>query len=155
MKHKRQILFILILSAIVWSCTKQENKIYIEGNTPPVLTSSVTNGGTIPLSFANKDQEAIKLSWTNPNYKFTTGNSSQNVSYIVDIDTTGSNFTNPQRKTITISNDQSLSISQNDLNDYLLNTLRLDSAVVHNIEIRVTASLAGGTVPVASNVLKF
>jgi hypothetical protein len=155
MKHNRLILILLILSGIVWSCTKQENRIYIEGNTPPVLSSSVSSGGTIPLSFANKDQEAIKLSWTNPNYKFTTGNSSQNVSYVVDIDTTGSNFTNPQRKTITISNDQSLSISQNDFNDYLLNQLQLNTTMAHNIEIRVTASLAGGTVPVASNVLKF
>src|SRR6478672_13468934 len=103
MKHNRLILFLLILCGIVWSCTKQENKIYIEGNTPPVLISSVN--GTIPLSFATKDQEAIRLNWTNPEYKFTTGISSQNVSYQLEIDTTGSNFTNPQRKVIAISND--------------------------------------------------
>ncbi|MFL5786476.1 MAG: SusE domain-containing protein, partial [Flavisolibacter sp.] len=153
MKNKSLILFLLLLVGFAWSCTKKENKVYLEGSTPPVLKSSIN--GNIPLDFTTKDQEAIRLSWTNPNYVFTTGVSSQNVSYLVEIDTTGSNFTNPQRKTLSISNDQSISISQNDLNDYLLNQLQLNTTMTHNLEIRVTASLANGTVPVASNVLKF
>src|SRR5438270_8988210 len=153
MKNKSLILFLLLLVGVVWSCTKKENKVYLEGSTPLVLKSSIN--GNIPLDFKTKDQEAVRLSWTNPNYVFTTGVSSQNVSYLVEIDTAGSNFTNPQRKMLSISNDQSLSISQNDFNDYLLNQLRLDSLMSHNLEIRVTASLASGTVPIASNVLKF
>jgi len=151
MKNK---LLLLLWSSLLFAvaCKKEENKIFYEDGTNPVLTSSPT--GTIPLSFANKDQEAIKLAWTNPDYKFTTGLSSQNVTYQIEIDTTGANFTNPKRKIISISQDLSLSISQNDLNDYLLNQLQLTTAVSHNIEMRVTSTI-GTAVPLFSNVLKF
>src|SRR5215471_5762195 len=120
MKNSFLKIFISLSSLIfLWSCEKEENKVFYEGGTAPVLAAN--KSGTIPLSFASKDQEAVKLSWSNPDYKFTTGVSSQSVTYQMEIDTTGANFTNPQRKVLSISNNLALSISQNDLNDYLLN----------------------------------
>ena len=133
-----------LLLVVLGSCKKDEHKVYYQGGTAPVLTSSVT-GNTIPLSFLNKDQRAIMLSWTNPNYMFTTGVSSQDVSYQVEIDTAGSNFTFKDRKVITISNDLSLDISQNTFNDYLLNQLQLKPGMPHNIEIRVKSALTNNT----------
>jgi hypothetical protein len=153
MKNMSKLFFASLLLFIFSSCDKDENKIYFEGGTAPVLTSSVT--ATIPLSFANADKEAIRLSWTNPDYKFTTGVSSQNVSYLLEIDTTGANFTNPKKKTLVIASGLSKSITQAELNDYLLNTMELKSAVPHNIEMRITASLSGNSVSLSSNVLKF
>ena len=141
---------ILLLVAV--SCEKAENKDFYDGGTPPALSSNRV--GTIPLSFATQDQEAITLSWTNPNYLFTTGVSSHNVSYLVEIDTSGSNFTNPNRKVISVSGDLNLSMTQSELNDYLANTLLLGVGVPHDIEMRVTSSI-GGTVLLPSNVLKF
>lgn len=152
MKNKLSILMVSVLTLMIASCKKEINQIYYEGGTPPSLSSSVT--GTIPLSFATQNQEAVKLTWTNPDYMFTTGISSQNVNYLVEIDTTGSNFTNPNRKMIAISNDLSLSITQAQLNDYLSNQLLLADSIPHNIEMRVTSSIAS-TIPLASNVLKF
>jgi hypothetical protein len=153
MKNKfLTILSSSLLMIFLWSCKKEENKIFFEDGTSPVLSASVT--GTIPLSFANKDLEAVKFSWTNPNYKFTTGLSSQNVTYQLEIDTTGANFTNPSRKILTISSELSLRITQNDLNDYLLNQLQLNTTMSHNIEMRVRSTI-GSTVPLYSNVLKF
>ena len=153
MKNKLTIFLSVLLLFVLASCKKEENKVYYEAGTAPVLSASQT--ATIPLSFATKDQEAIRLSWTNPDYKFTTGVSSQNVSYQLEIDTTGSNFTNPQRKVISISNDLVLSISQNDLNDYLLNQLVLKPGVSHNLEMRVTSYLTNNSVALHSNVLKY
>ena len=141
--------FLIVVSS---SCKKEENKIYYEEGTAPVLTAS--RSVTIPLSFANKDQEAVKLSWTNPDYKFTTGLNSQNVTYQVELDTTGANFTNPQKKVFSISNDLSLLLTQNDLNDYLLNQLQLKPGMSHNIEFRVISSI-GAAIPLLSNILKF
>ncbi len=153
MKNKfLTILSSTLLMIFLWSCKKEENKIFFEGGTSPVLSASKT--GTIPLSFANKDLEAVRLSWTNPNYQFTTGLSSQNVTYQLEIDTTGANFTNPSRKILTISQELGISMSQNDLNDYLLNQIQLNTTMAHNIEMRVRASI-GSAVPLFSNVLKF
>ena len=156
MNMRNKLLTLLLSTSFLitlWSCKKEENKIFFEGGTPPVLTSSIT--GTIPLAFNNKDQQALKLSWTNPDYKFTTGLSSQSVSYQVEIDTTGSDFTNPNRKILSISNDLSLTLTQDQLNDYLLNQLQLNTTMTHNLEMRVRSTLGSAAVPLVSNVLKF
>ena len=111
------LLPVFTLTIFLFSCTKKENKIYFEGGTSPVLSASVT--GAIPLSFANKDNLGLKLIWTNPDYKFTTGLSSQDVSYQIEIDTTGANFTNPKKVIISIGKDLSRSFTQNEINTIL------------------------------------
>lgn len=152
MKNVTKIYLSIILAAMFFSCQKKDNVISYKGGTTPVLTASTA---TIPLSFANKDNTAVILNWTNPNYMFSTGTSSQDVSYLIEIDTTGANFTNPNKKSITVSKNLSLTLTQNDFNDYLLNTLVLSSGVPHNIEIRVTSTLTNSSVPLISNTLKF
>ena len=151
-KLSKIILLSTILACTLWSCKKDENKDYYTGGNGPVLTA---NNNAIILSFINKDQEAVKLMWTNPNYKFTTGVSSQSVSYLIEIDTTGSNFTNPNKKSIALSSQLSTSFSQGEFNDYLLNQLNLKPNIPHNIEIRVTSTLGNNAVPLVSNILKF
>ncbi len=142
-----------LLATMLWSCEKDENKEYFEGGTAPVL--SATKTGTIPLADATKGNEAVKISWTNPNYKFSTGLSSQNVSYSIEMDTTGANFTNPKRVTVNVSGDLSKSFTQGELNDFLLNTMQLKAAAPHNIEMRVKSSLINNSALLFSNVLKF
>ncbi|MGE5519045.1 MAG: SusE domain-containing protein [Candidatus Dadabacteria bacterium] len=141
-----------MLLLLLSSCDKKQNLDYFMGGTNPVLTANKTS---IPLSFATKDQEAITLSWTNPNYAFTTGVSSHDVNYLLEIDTTGSNFTNPNRKVISISKDLSYTLTQNDLNDYLLNTVLLKPGMSHNVEMRIVASLDNNSAVLKSNTLKF
>lgn len=153
MKNLMKSLFALTLVAGIFSsCEKDENKDYYEGGTNPVLSASST---TLPLSFANKDNQAIQFNWTNPNYKFTTGISSQDVNYLLEIDTTGANFTNPNKKTIAISKDLSRSFTQGEFNDYLLNQLVLVPGIPHNVEVRITSSMINNSAKLYSNVLKF
>jgi hypothetical protein len=153
MKNISKLAFLsLLLAAIVWSCSKDENKIYFEGGTAPVLTA---NTNSISLSYANAGNEAVTLSWTNPNYQFTTGISSQNVNYVLEIDTTGANFTNPNKKALAISQELSQSFTIGTFNDYLLNQLALKPGKPHNLDIRVTSTLINSTVPLYSNVLKY
>lgn len=102
-----------------------------------------------------KAAEAVTFSWTNPNYQFTTGISSQNVSYVLQIDTTGSNFTNPNKKELGISQDLSVLIVDSVFNDYLLNGMALKPGMAHNLEIRVKSTLVNSSVPLYSNVLKY
>ncbi len=152
----KQISKLLLLSTLMvsalWSCKKDEVKIFLENSTPPVLTSSAS--ATAPLSFATKDEVSLKLSWTNPNYLFTTGLSSQDVSYEIQIDTTGANFTNPKKKSLSIKNNLSYTFTQTELNDYLLNTLELLPGMVHNMEFRVKSTLINSSAPLFSNVIK-
>lgn len=152
MKHISKILVLVVALSALWSCKKDEHKIYYEGGTPPVLTSSVS--GTIPMSFVNSKNEAIRLSWTNPDYQFTTGVSSQDVNYVLEIDTVGANFNGPHKQSIAIKNNLTQTFTQGKLNEYLLNAM-LVPGIQHNIEMRVISSLGINSVPVSSNVLKF
>lgn len=155
MKYLSKLIFFSsLLATVLLSCKKDENKVFFEGGTNPVLTASTT--GTIPLSFATKDNLGIALSWTNPNYQFNTGISSQNVNYQIEIDRAGANFNSASKQTVAISNDLSKSFTQGEFNDFLLNQLVLDTSRPANIEIRVKATLANnGAVPMVSNVLKY
>jgi hypothetical protein len=150
----KHLLFLSMLAALVASCKKDEHKIFFMGGSNPVLSSSVTSD-TLPLSYLNKDKAALTLKWTNPNYEFTTGISSQDVNYQVEIDTTGSNFTSPKKQTISVNKDLSLSITQGQFNDYLLNQLQLTPDAPHKLEIRVTSFLKNNSEPMVSNVLKY
>ncbi len=146
--------FFFILALLAASCEKAENKVYFEGGTNPVLTSSVTTD-SLPLTYANKDNTALNLSWTNPVYTFNTGVSSQDVSYQVEIDTTGANFTSTTKQTVAVAKDLSKSFLVSDFNGYLLNQLQLLPGVPHNVEIRVKSFLTNSSVPLASNVIKY
>lgn len=153
MKNIIKLYFTFLVAGLLFSCKKNVSEISYVGGTEPVLSANST--GNIPLSFANKDNEAIRLSWTNPDYQFSTGTSSHDVSYKVEIDTTGANFTNPNKKVLGLSKELSISMTQNELNDYLLNQLNLVAGISHNIEFRVIASLVNNSLPLASNVLKY
>jgi len=152
MKNIAKFTFLsLLLTTLLWSCSKDEKKDYLTGGTAPVLTASKT---ALNISFINKGEEAVAFSWTNPDYQFTTGISSQDVSYVLEIDTTGSNFTNPNLKAVAISQDLSLSIPDSTFNDYLLNQLALVPGMVHNLDVRIKSTLINNSVPLYSNVLK-
>lgn len=148
----KQIFFLTLLAATIASCKKDEIKSFFEGGTAPVLSANKT---VLALSYLNKDNEAITLSWTNPAYKFTSGISSQDVAYLIEIDTTGANFTNPNRQTVAVTKDLTQFFTQGVFNDYLLNQLVMKPSIPHNIEIRVTSTMAGTAAPLKSNVLKF
>ncbi len=152
MKNIFKASLFLLLAGLFFSCKKDENQVVYQGGKSPVLSAS---GANIPLSFINQDQQAITLMWTNPDYNFTTGLSSQDVTYLIEVDTVGANFTNPKRQSFTVAKDLSRSFTQAEFNDFLLNQLQLTPGVPHNLEIRVTSTLASNTVPLVSNKLSF
>jgi hypothetical protein len=142
-----------LLTLGLFSCSKDENKITFLGGDAPVL--SANRSGIIPLAFLTRDQEAIRFDWTNPNYKFSTGVSSQDVNYILEFDTTGSGFTTPNMKRVAISKELSVSFTQSQINDFMLNQLNLSTGVTYNLQIRVIASLNNDNGKVISNTLSF
>lgn len=152
MKNFIKLLFsTLLASAAFLSCKKDENKVYYQGGTNPVLTASTT--APMVLLIANKNNPAVTFNWTNPNYQFNTGVSSQDVFYTLQIDTTGSNFTNPAKNETAISKDLSISLTVGELNAKLL-AMGLIENVPHNIEIRIKSALLNSSAVIYSNVIK-
>lgn len=152
MKQIINRLFILSsLVALLASCKKDENIDYFRGGTAPVLTASSTNA--LVLDIAQKNNVAVSFTWTNPNYQFSTGLSSQDVTYTLQFDTTGSNFTNPNIQEKVVPKDLGASVTVGDLNGYIAK-LNLAAYKTHNMEIRVKTTLINGSVPLYSNVIK-
>jgi hypothetical protein len=132
-------------------CEKDEKRITFEGGTAPVLKASAAGPFVLDSNFANT--RAITFSWTNPNYNFSTGISSQDVTYILQVDTTGANFTSPSMQEISIARDLVVNYTVKEFNA-IFSKLNLAENVPHNIEYRLKSTLTNGSVPLYSNVIK-
>ena len=154
MKNRLKLLLhILMVGALFSSCKKDENKIYYEGGTAPVLAASANNVSLEPGQEANT---ALVLNWTNPDYQFTTGLSSQDVTYTIEFDTLGGNFSSGVKVSTVIAKELSKSYTVGALNSMLGNDMRLqlDPRRNYTIEMRVTSSIGTG-VKLVSNVISF
>ncbi|QEC67292.1 hypothetical protein FRZ67_08290 [Panacibacter ginsenosidivorans] len=151
MKLISKLLFLSLLSAVMfWSCEKDEHKIYYEGGTPPELSASASE---LILVRDNANQDAIQFAWTNPNYQFTTGISSQDVNYILQVDTAGANFSSPSLQELSIAKDLGVTYTVSQLNT-ILTKLNLQEDISHTVEFRVKSTLVNNSAPLFSNVVQ-
>lgn len=147
-------LFAVIL--FLFACEKAENKINFKGGTNPVLSAS-TNA--VNLQPGIESNTAIKFNWTNPDYSFTTGISSHDVKYTLEIDTLGANFGSARKFVTVFSKDLSKTYTVTELNGIMGNDMRLplDPRRTFTFQARLTSSLGVGTnaVPLPSNIITF
>ena len=153
MKNKLLFLIVPSLLLIMLSCKKEINKIYYEAGTPPNLTASTSNVTLEPGLEANT---AITFNWTNPDYMFTTGISSQDVTYTLEMDTLGANFSSSKKFTTVTSKDLSLTYTVGQLNSILgiEMALQISPRRSYTLQVRVTASV-GSAVKLTSNTVAF
>jgi starch-binding outer membrane protein SusE/F len=130
------------------SCKKDEAKVFYTGGTAPVLTSTAVD--SIPLPVTDTTAFAVTFSWTNPNYQFSNGVSSMNVTYYLQVDTVGANFTSPNMQTVAINSALSQTFSVSAFNAILGNGLQLSFGQQHNIQVRVESFLQPFTSATAS-----
>jgi hypothetical protein len=134
------------------SCEKDEARDTFTGGTAPVFTASVKD--SIGLNFNTETEKAVTFNWTNPNYQFASGVSSQNVSYTLEIDTVGANFGGPNKKSISISQDLSVTYTQKAFN-ILIADLKVKSGKLAQLEMRVISTLGNSATSLISNSLRF
>ena len=151
------IRFSLLLAVLsLFACEKAENKISYENGTAPVLTGSTTS---VRLQPGEESNIAIRLQWTNPAYRFTTGISSHDVKYTLEIDTLGGNFSSGKKYTTVFAKDLSKVYTVAELNGIMGNTMRiqLEPRRSYTFQARITSSLGIGTdaVPLQSNIITF
>jgi starch-binding outer membrane protein SusE/F len=150
--HKIYSLLLVAFVALT-ACKKDENKSVFEGGIAPQLTTSTNS---VALSFANRADEAIKLFWTNPNYTFNTGVNSQNVNYLLEIDTVGGNFRSVGKISLNFIKELNTSFTAERLNGLLLNQLQLKPDITKTLQARVSSSLGSNNgILLVSNVVNF
>jgi len=135
-------IFKLILGSFLltelWSCEKEENRITYLGGSAPVLSTTATT--PIVLRKEDRDNIGLVLNWTNPNYRFTTGVSSQDVTYLLQVDTVGGNFASPNKQEIAISKELGVRMTVKEINT-VLSKMELRAGVAYNMQMRVISRL--------------
>jgi hypothetical protein len=151
MKNIFQLLAFSVLVFGISSCKKNETVDYYKGGTPPALTASAS---TISLEPGQEANTALVLNWTNPDYMFTTGISSQDVTYTLEIDTLGANFSSTKKATSVIAKDLTKTYTVGELNAILGNDMQLQLSPRRNytLQLRITSSI-GSAVKLTSNVV--
>jgi starch-binding outer membrane protein SusE/F len=125
------------------SCNKDYAKVDFEGGTTPVLTSTVT-ADSIPLPLSDTTAPAVTFNWTNPNYQYSDGVSSMDVTYYLEFDTT-TNFNSgadgTPLATVGLSSSLSQSYTVSQLNALLCNEMLLSTGNQHTVDVRIQSFL--------------
>ena len=138
------------------SCKRELTEVSYNGGTAPVLTASATD--TISLVPADSSNTAVTFNWTNPNYKFSNGINTFNVSYNLEFDTLGANFGSPNKQTVSIVSDLSTSFTVTSFNALVANGLLLSYGSPHQIQARVKSFIGNGdtgAIALYSNAMSF
>lgn len=153
MKNIFRLLAFSVFASGIISCEKTETKDYYEGGTPPVLSASTA---TVSLEPGQEANTAIVFNWTNPDYMFTTGLSSHDVMYTLEIDTLGANFASSKKVSPVVSKDLTKTYTVGELNNILGNDMLLQLTPRRNytFQVRVISSIGSG-VKLTSNVITF
>jgi len=148
----QSLIYLSIAIVFFASCEKEEARDIYVGGTAPVFTASAKD--SIGLNYNTETDKAVTLSWTNPNYVFASGVSSQNVAYTLEIDTAGANFAGPNKKSVSISQDLSVTYTQKAFN-ILIADLKVVPGKLAKLEMRIVASLGVTASSLVSNTLAF
>lgn len=138
-----------------FACKKVENKVYFEGGTAPTIAANKT---AVTLEPGFESDEAITFTWTNPDYRFNTGLSSQDVNYTLEIDTVGGNFSSGVKFSSVIPKDLKITYTVGELNTIMGNVMRLpllDPLREYNFEARVISSIGNAVKLISSNKVAF
>lgn len=165
MATKKNKIWIALLGCIgllfFTACNKQGTNVTLPANsgTAPILSASLAD--SIPLDTSKRNNPVITFNWTNPNYLFSNGVSSLNVTYNIDVDTLGANFTSPKKQTLQVVSALDTTLTTDQVNSIAANGLGLNVGQTHTLQVRVTSFLAPYTsgsaniAPLASNVLVY
>lgn len=134
----------------ILSCEKEEDRVTLLGGTAPELTLSSTND--IVLEKVRENYASLQFQWTNPDYQFSNGVNTQDVTYTLQVDTAGSNFTNPKKVELAFNSSLATSFTVKELNT-LLSAMELKDFMPHEFEFRIKSTLSNGSVEMYSNVV--
>ena len=148
----QSLIYLSIAMVFFASCEKDEARDTFVSGTNPVFTASVTDN--IELDFNTENEKAVTFNWTNPNYYFASGVSSQNVAYTLEIDTAGANFNGKNKLSVSVSQDLTKTYTQKEFN-ILISDLKVKTGRVAELEMRVIASLGNTLTNRTSNKLTF
>lgn len=133
----------LTLMLILAACTKVKDLPFFANGTAVTLSSSVTSVAPAPADSLNA---VVSFSWTNPGYASDSGT----YKYILEIDSTGRDFSDKTTKIVTGT--LSTSLSGKELNAILLN-YGFSLGTPSELDVRVVSSYGNNNEQYTSNII--
>jgi len=145
MKYLSRIILSIFTASILFVACKKEGALpnYAE-STAPILSASKNVIAPVP---ADSSSLVLTLNWTDPMLSA----DSAHKMYLIEIDSTGRNFTKSTR--ITQYGSLSKNLSGKELNDILLG-FGFNFSIAYDIDVRITSSYANNNDIKVSNTLK-
>ncbi len=143
MKYISKLFLALVVMMAFGACKKVAELPFYPNGTAVVLSSSVNTISTAP---ADSGKSALQLSWTDPKY----AQSPSMYKYVIEIDSTGRNFS--KEFTLTVNGVMDTSFTGKQLND-IMSGLGVVAGTPASIDVRVTSSYANNNEAYMSNVL--
>lgn len=137
--------FLMMVSvAIIFAaCKKTDSLPYYASGTAPVLTSDASSFTPTP---ADSDNVALTFSWSSPSYATDTST----VKYIVEVDSSGKDFSNAKSRTVTGS--LTTAFTAKEFNTMLL-SLGFDFGITYSVDVRIVSSYSNNNDQKISNTL--
>lgn len=133
----------ILAIAVFAACHKVDSLPFYANGTAPQLTSDVTSIAPVP---ADSNATVLTLAWSNPAY----ATDSSKVKYVVQIDSSGRDFSKAVTREVTGS--LSTSFIAKDLNAILIG-FGFQFGVPYDVDIRVISSYSNNNEQLTSNVL--
>lgn len=149
-KYIKLLSVILAMLLIYTACKKDEVKVIYKGGTAPTLSTSVANLNMRPV---DSSANVFSFSWSDPNYSFSSGENSLEVTYTVEIDSATKNFASP--KLTSVVRDLTAVFSGKTLNKLMTDLGFTDSTKNYSLQARVKARIYLASSELVSNVVNF
>lgn len=145
MKNLNKFLFLIVVTWVFSACDKVDDLKVYQNGIASVLTASTATVAPLP---ADSNKTAFTLNWTYPNYGVS---DSSSVKYVIEIDSTGKNFTKSYSKVVT--GDMGASFTARELNEILLAKGYAFNVPV-GMDVRVVSSYLNNNERISSNTVK-
>src|SRR5688572_4956654 len=149
-KYIKLLSGILAMLLIYTACKKDEVKVIYKGGTTPTLATSVANLNMRPV---DSSATIFSFTWSDPNYSFTSGTNSLDVTYTIEVDSATKNFASP--KGASVIDALSFSFTGKTLNKLMTDLGYTDSSKNYSLQARVKAKLYLASSELVSNVVNF
>ncbi|HET9055260.1 MAG TPA: SusE domain-containing protein [Chitinophagaceae bacterium] len=140
-----KLFFIALAPLVLWSCKKEETRVYLEKGAPQLLSVS---GTSFVLDSTKASSEVVIFAWDAVRYGFPSGSS-----YSLQFDKAGGDFTNPV-KVENIGTERKKSYTTAELNKLLL-LAGFPAGSASQVLVRLKSEIAGASTaaPQYSNVV--
>jgi len=152
MKKMKNLFMVAVAIVLFAACDKEGDQVKLIGGSSDI-TLSISSTADLTLTKAQANFNSLQFQWTNPGYKFSNGVNTQDITYTLQIDKDGGDFTGAKVVGLEYKSALSASFKVRELNTALAG-LELPDGPLNTFQFRVRSVLPGSNAPLFSNIVK-